>query len=187
MPDLKTELSAAGLATNPLHLRRLLGLGVPMITLANPCHRRPAQWGVIRARAGEDGLYLPGEGDAHVVLPVVMDGDLVDIVAFRPSAPSEWMLRTGLGWALGLHRGLEPYTWGEPAVVRESPLDWMRADCTGLVVLDFAAPERRSLRCIRKIHCTTDRLTRMMTRQLAIDPYLPEIITVPEGAERKAA
>jgi hypothetical protein len=185
--DLQREKIEATLRINLLHLQRLHSLGVSRLTTANLGCRDQAGWGVVRAKPGADGLFLTGEGAPHMLLPVTMDGDLIDLVAFQPSAPSHWMLRTGLGWALGMDRGLEPYTWGDVPTVHETPLDWLRADCTGICVLDWSAPELHSLRGIAKIACATDQLAQTLARQLARDPNLPEIITVPNGTERQAA
>lgn len=187
MAELQAELKAAGLAINLLHLQRLLGLGVKMKTAANLHCRGQAAWGAIRAEAGENGLYLPGKGEPHLVLPVVMDGELIDLVAFRSSNPADWMLRTGLGWSLGMDRGLEPYTWGTPPTLHETPLDWLRADCQGLVILDWSAPEIHSLKGLEEIVCATPGLAATLTRHLTRPQYLPKIVTVPQGTERKAA
>jgi hypothetical protein len=187
MADLQSELQAATCATHVLHLQKLLAVGVKMRTVANLKCRGQAAWGVVNAAAGEDGLFVPGEGVPHLLLPVIMDGELIDLVAIRSSIPSDWMLRTGLGWALGMDRGLEPYTWGDMPTVHETPLDWLRADCTGICVLDWSAPELHSLKGIAKISCATDGVRSTLTRHLTRDPNLPELITVPRGTERKAA
>jgi hypothetical protein len=165
----------------------LRGLGVPFLTAANRRARGQAAWGVAKAKAGEDGLFLLGEGVPHLLLPVIMDGELIDLLAFRSGSPNDWMLRTGLGWALGMDRGLEPYTRGDVPTVHETPLDWLRADCTGLCVLDWSALELHSLKGIAKIACATDALRSTLRRHLTRDPRLPELITVPGGTERKAA
>lgn len=187
MPDLACELTAATLSINALHLRRLHGLGVSRLTAANLKCRGQARWGVVRAGAGEDGLFLPGEGETHLLLPVEMDGALIDLVAFRSSTPSDWILRTGLGWALGMDRGLGPHTWGDPPTVHETPLDWLRADCSGICVLDWSAPELHSLKGLARLACATDGLRSTLRRHLTRDPNLPELFTVSRGTERKAA
>lgn len=187
MADLHRELKQAGCAINILHLQHLLALGVRMRTAANLECRGQAAWGVIRASAGEDGLFIPGEGALHLLLPVIMDGALIDLVAFRSGSPADWMLRTGLGWALGMDRSLEPYTWGDTPTVHETPLDWLRAGCAGLCVLDWSAPELHSLKGIASLACATDGLASTLRRHLTRDPNLPEIFTAPQSAERMAA
>jgi hypothetical protein len=85
--DLTRELIDATLSINVLHLQRLHGLGVSRLTAANLECRGQARWGVVRARAGEDGLFLLGEGDLHLVLPVEMDGALM--------VEADWLRRDG--------------------------------------------------------------------------------------------
>lgn len=187
MADLERELAEAGNAINQLHWRQLRGLGVRLLTAANLRVRGQAAWGVVNVSAGPDGLFVPGDGPPHLLLPVIMDGALIDLVAFRSGSPSDWMLRTGLGWALGMDRGLEPYTWGDTPTVHETPLDWLKADCRGLSILDWSAPELHSLKGIARLACATDGLASTLRRHLTRDPNLPEIFTAPMGAERMAA
>jgi hypothetical protein len=187
MTDLKSELVAATLSTNELHWQLLRGLGVPFLTAANRRVRGQAAWGVAKAKAGEDGLFLIGEGVPHLLLPVIMDGELIDLVAFRSGNPNDWLLRTGLGWALGMDRGLEPYTWDDAPTLVETPLDWLRAECRGICVLDWSASELHSLKGIARLGCASDGLASTLRRHLIRDPNLPEIFTVPQGAGRMAA
>jgi hypothetical protein len=60
-------------------------------------------------------------------------GKIVDLVAWDPEYPRQWVLRTGFADWLGCIRPqfLDP----PPVWVRQSVLSWFRANCEGIVVL----------------------------------------------------
>lgn len=61
-------------------------------------------------------------------------GSIIDIVAWDPQTPRRWARRAGLADWLGL---VEPqYLDPEPTRIWRSVLNWFRADCSGLVVLN---------------------------------------------------
>lgn len=60
-------------------------------------------------------------------------GNIVDLIAWRPKCPARWRLRVGAAtWA-----GSIPPQYCNPDPVRiwRTPLRWLQADCTGLVLL----------------------------------------------------
>jgi hypothetical protein len=64
---------------------------------------------------------------------VISWGAIVDLVAFHPRHPARWALRVGAAEWLGC---CEPQYLDPPPVrIWRLPLDWLRADCTGLVIL----------------------------------------------------
>lgn len=185
--DIGRELAEASEASTPMHYRRLLALGVRSETVAELRGLNGLGWGIARASPGKDGLYEPGEGEQHLVLPIAIDHVVVDLVAFRSATPDVWALRSGLGWALGVERGLERYTWGEPVILYETPLDWLRADKLGLCVLDWTAPELRYLRTLPEIECASERLAAVLRRHLRRDPHFPNItVAASTEAQRRA-
>jgi hypothetical protein len=173
-PDLSAELASAALAIKIMHFRTLERLGVARDTL---CERWRHDWGfgVAPATAGEDELYVPGEGPPHLILPVYDDGELVDLCAFRSADPTRWLLRTGQGWALGLERGLMAHAWGDPVPLAVSPLEWMRQGCVGLCVLDWSAPEVRYLLEVPHLVCSSRDLAAMLRAKLATPVRFPTI------------
>ena len=60
--------------------------------------------GIGLASAGFHGdFWEPEEDGQHVVtVPVIEDGVVIDIVAFRTDVPNRWWIRSGCGKALGL-------------------------------------------------------------------------------------
>lgn len=103
--------------------------------------REHHSFGVVNCAPGEDGLYIPGEGELNLVLPIFESGELVDLCAFQSRNPTDSLLRVGSGWALGLERGLERHTWADAVPLAVSPLDWLRNGAEGLCVVDWDAPE----------------------------------------------
>lgn len=175
--DLAAELGRAQAVTNSatLYRRQMLALGVPSVTLAMLRGVEAWGYGVVRASAGEDGLYLPGDGPPHLILPVIEQGGLIDLVAFRSSEPKNWRLRTGLGWALGLDVGMDRLSQGHPVPVHETPLDWLRAKMAGIVILDWESPDIHGLLAIPRLSCATPELARMLRAALTRPAYLPQI------------
>jgi hypothetical protein len=68
-------------------------------------------------------------------------GALADLIAWDPRAPQSWALRAGDSQWLG------SIPWGEPfpALLRVSPLSWLKADCDGLVLLTRDPVEVRAI------------------------------------------
>jgi hypothetical protein len=141
--DLYAELQQAAFAVRQCHLDRLRSLGVPVTWPSEGTY----PFGVVHCERAGGGLYqpLPGAGALHVILPVVEEGALVDLVAFRSTAPDEWLLRTGNGTALGLERGVGWHTWGQSAHLFGNPLDWMQGAGQGLCVVNWSAPDLAQL------------------------------------------
>jgi hypothetical protein len=63
----------------------------------------------------------------------IAQGDILDLVAFDPELGAQWVLRTGNAEWLGScpPQYLEP----APVALHRSPIDWLRADCRGIVCL----------------------------------------------------
>lgn len=173
--DLTAELRSAGRASTLLHFMQLVGLGVPRATVAE-LRREDWGWGITRAFDVGDGLYCPGDGPLHLILPVLDDGDLIDLVAFRSGNPADWKLRTGQGLALGLERGWERHYWENEVTLSLTPLDWLRNGTDGLCVLDWDAPEISMLASLPGISCQTPRLAAQLRQALTRPQPLPPII-----------
>jgi hypothetical protein len=172
MSYLQSELDTASRALTINHLRALERLGVSRDTICTA-----TRYGCLGVRPVTDagaGLYLPDEdGEPHVIVPVWEDGALVDLCAFRTDNPTAWMLRSGHSWALGLERGLEPHTWGDPVTLADTPLDWLRVG--GLCVLDWQAPEIRFLVGVPSLVCQTPEQASLLRTALTAPVRLPHI------------
>lgn len=174
-PDLEQELSVAARASTLLHFKHLIGLGVPRITLA-ALRLDNWGWGVVNAVDVGDGLYRPGDGLLHLILPVWDGGELIDLVAFRSGDPADWRLRTGLGLALGLQQGWERYYWQDEVTLSLTPLDWLRNGAEGLCIVDWDAPDIAMMSSLPAITCPSrqaaSRLRQALTRPQPLPPIL---------------
>jgi hypothetical protein len=170
------EIRDLSLSASPLLLRRLRALGVSQSTIAQ-MGARHYFGGSTRVIDIDDGLYAPSdEGTPHLVLPVFEDGELVDLVAFSSDQPMAWLLRLGVGWSLGLIDGLERHSWQDEVRLWASPLDWLRADCDGLCILDWSAPEVLELARLPSIRCQDKTLAERLKEALS-RPYRLPVIT----------
>jgi hypothetical protein len=172
-PYLEVELAAAQGRVSFAHLRALERLGVPRSLICDLS--RHGHIGVVLATSSGDGLYQPGEGAPQLVIPVYDEGALVDLCAFRSNDPNGWLLRTGLGWALGVEHGLEPHTWGDPVPLALSPLEWLQQGASGLCVLDWDAPEVRYLVGVPHLVCSDADHAATLRRALSTPVRLPQI------------
>lgn len=177
--DLKAEFEAAVDRVRQSHLDRLQALNVTPAAIAHLNLSGPA-FGVVNADPDRDGLYQPGEGPLHLVMPVHEGGGLVDLVAWRSDDPTRWWLRTGLGWLLNADACIASRWDGDHLTLHATPLDWLRAGEGGAweaggVVLDFDAPDLRALRCFDTITCATDWLAATLRRSLAKPARMPTI------------
>lgn len=193
MRNLERELNAAASAVRQRHLDQIRGLGVSMAFVAE-VGRDHAPFGVTAVEAVGGGLYQPGAGMPHLILPVIEDHVLVDLCAVHSSNPSSWLLRTGNGWALGLKDGLNRWLWyspkgvnrfgevrhqvGRPTHIFSSPIDWLQGAGEGICVLDWSAPEVRHLDVLPEVTCS-DRETALLLEQALRRPArLPKISTM---------
>ncbi len=116
--------------------------GVPLLALADPLALRVAEVVFTAGNRFEFTSYRPADDAvlAAIIPAFDADGDLVDLVAWRPQsgAVGTWLGRASL---LGEDH-LDAPRLGEPLVVHDGVLDWMRAGREGVVVVDSrrAAP-----------------------------------------------
>lgn len=100
--------------------------------------------GVCRAHIEGDRWQPDPDGKPVLVSPVTYETracclDLIDLVCWQPGSPGKWSLRTGYGTALG--ENAIGYAWQteRPLVLNESPMEWLRANGEGAVILDWNA------------------------------------------------
>lgn len=182
--DLAAELAASAQGLRVTHLRALERMGVIRSTLAG--FNRDYQFGVGCVVESSPGLFsFDPDAAPHLLLPVWDHGELIDLVAFRSGNPTGWLLRTGLGWALGVESGLERHTWGDVVPLAVSPLEWLQGGCQGLCILDWAAPEVHYLVGVRHLVCSNEHQAAMLRRALAKPVCFPAISV--QEAHRAAA
>ena len=174
MPDLAGQLQTAAFAVTRFHLRRLNALGVSWETIGElGCEHH--SFGVVRCVPGEGGLYVPGEGELHLVLPIFENGELIDLCAFQSRDHTNWLLRIGCGWALGLEGGFEGHTWADTVPLAVSPLEWLRNGAQGLCVVDWDAPEIFYLTELPHIVCSNEKLAERLLVALTRPQRFPLI------------
>jgi hypothetical protein len=119
--------------------------GVPFTIWGGLRTSLPA-YGFARVITSKSGFYEPSpEGTRCFIQPAVASiseevTEIYDLVAWPIDNPSQWWVRTGLAPVLDHESvdrasltllGEEP----EPLVLHATPLDYLRAGCTGTVVL----------------------------------------------------
>lgn len=191
--NLHFELDLSASFVRQAHLDKLRSLGVPMPFLAQVgCDYAP--FGVANAEPSGMGLYQPGEGVPHLILPVVEDGVLVDLCAVRTADRANWMLRTGHGWALGLEHGLDKWTWhspasisprgelrhqvGKPTLIFPDPIALMQGSGDGICILDWSAAEVRQLDVLAEVICFDTKTALLLEQALRRPARLPQISIV---------
>lgn len=172
--DLLSELFAAAAQVKQVHLDRIRALGVLPATIAGLARTQPP-FGIAQAESVTPGLYQPGHGPVHIVMPVLDGGTLVDLVAWRTARPDRWWLRTGNGWALNPDDLRDHDRWGTVPTLRATPLDWLRTRASGSVVLDWSAHEIGQLRMHDRIECDGRRVADTLRGALTRTVRMPTI------------
>jgi hypothetical protein len=143
MIDLRAEWEAAKAALDPADRARLTPLGV----LARDVDRLV---GAADIRLCGADLYEPDpDGTRCLITPVRVElaltpesvapavycriGQIVDLIGWHPARPDRWALRVGAAEWLGC---IEPqFLEPSPVPTWRTPLAWLQALCTGLVLL----------------------------------------------------
>ena len=149
------DLTAEWLATSSLNSRQrreLEDLGVA----PGAIHRAG---GLGWARVSDIGgrCYAPSDaGDVMVIMPAwagpapsifqaVERPTLFDLIAFRPEEPTLWYYRIGdPGAVLGADNLDLAHAEELPISFATTPLDWLRGDCRGAVLLDLCSEHWRA-------------------------------------------
>lgn len=145
MTDLELLLAYRSVAMPAGGLRRLLAMGVPLDFLLTMLRRY--EIAVSRVSMARSGLFDLDAGEAHLLVAVREDGEIIDICAFKTSAPDEWGLWNGQGWALGHeHYAKARDGLANRVCIFATPMDWLRAGGKGLCVLEWDAVALGALR-----------------------------------------
>lgn len=173
---LETAWSAA---TQDFGARDFVGLvkaGVPKAFLAQSLYR--SLW------LGADDIAIDGgrwsrrfRGERAIVLPIVgaESGELVDLVAFRLETPRSFWSYAGAAPLLGQHSLERAAYFEEPLFVHESPLDWLKAGMTGVVILDWTRYWPGYLAGIPALRFLDDNFARRARDLLSRPLPIPEI------------
>lgn len=213
--NLAAEYSAAVDAVEPRHydaLRNQYGVPYAAIEMAGGfgvARVAPQGSGLYELDGeGEAAVVLPVYADhAPSRMNEVPAALPVDLVAWRPEKPSAWWLRSGEAWLLGAGALLDVQQLeGERAIVRQDnrtmrgtapvpdapalrlfsdPLQWLRSECAGAVVLNWALAAC-DLAAVEHIECESPALRALVRAALSRPPRLP-VLSVASPAEGVAA
>lgn len=172
--DMERLYAAAVANVRQPHLDRMREVGVFPATIARIGASYPP-FGVFTGEVEKSCRFLPGEGQPHVIQPVVDGCELIDLVAWRVGNPARWGLVNGTGWLLNADACLGSRWDAERLTLHATPLDWLRADAVGGVVLDWDAPDLPTLHGFDRIDCGNDMLAGTLRRALTKPVRLPMI------------
>lgn len=124
---LEQEMAAACAAVRQADLDGLRDLGVSINTIAD-MGATYFPFGVTEVEPIGSGLYQPGIGQPHLILPILEENELVDLCAFQGDRPDTWHLRVGAAWCLGS----DPLLSKPEVHLCGRPLDWLRGGGKGI-------------------------------------------------------
>jgi hypothetical protein len=171
--DLRSELAAAESAVRQQHLDHIRALGVAPATVAELGRDFPS-FGVATIEMRRD-TYAPGPGPAAFVHPVVADGAIVDLLAWRSLQPERWWLRLGVAWALGIDN-LTRHDLAEPLRIADTPLNWLRGGARGICIVDYDSPEIRSLQSVDAIEVDNGKFGELLLREISRPARVPRVV-----------
>ena len=156
---------------------RFLAAGVPPLAMVEPDMIVPAvvfphDENPVRF-SFHDELRQPADGVSAFLIAIRDEaGEIIDLAAWRPR---EGWLATwrGIGWALGADQFPHPLdALHDDGVVRvfRSPMDWLRADRRGLVILDYVTARWRLARDGVPVIADDLEHARTLKQALAIKP-----------------
>lgn len=102
--------------------------------------------------------------------------EVIDLVAFRPDTPRSFWSYTGAGMMLGADALDRAQHYSEPLAVHESPLDWLRAGCDGIVILDWKHYWPAYLGGLPALHASNVEFGRALSAKLSAPLQLPQIL-----------
>jgi hypothetical protein len=162
---------------NELQTQWLTSKGVDFEALLKP-------WpiGATRVRF-EDGYFIPDEAGERVITIVCFDSGVpIDIVAWQPKTDQ---LATYLGRAVFLGDEddcFNPATWfgDDDLIVHTSPMDWLRANREGVVVID-QTHAGEILRRVQSVRCSDDEMAATVHRWLSpAEPSTKIFVSAPK-------
>lgn len=101
----------------------------------------PGPIGVAQIETLECGFWQPSENGQLAYIQPALDygpySTIIDLVAWYPSDPAKFWLRTGLATVLGEGSMCLAYAREIPLPIWRKPLRWLRASGWGIVVCDW--------------------------------------------------
>lgn len=137
---LHAEYEQAAWDVGPRTVQLMKCLGVPPDVLYLQA-KEYCTFGVARIETHKSGFYEPFDrGQIAIVqscarCPEPYSPDVIDLVAWLPGNPGQWWVRIGCAPVLDLDEIDRAAFFGTALTVHGTPLDYLRAGCTGTVIL----------------------------------------------------
>jgi hypothetical protein len=191
MIDILEEMGAAIQATSRRDDAVLIAGGVPRSFLYGTAYR----YGVSAILTDRDGGYQPTEsGELAIIIPAIPlvgpedpafpSDDIGDLIAFHLRSPSKWWTRTGAIPVLNPHAIDRAEIMDERLMIHATPLDWLRAEGRGCLLLDRSANLRLLLGGVKSFLVGDARLGAFIEQRMT-KPYPKPSIFV--STQRAAA
>jgi hypothetical protein len=139
-----------------------------------------------------DGFFdFDSEGEVCCVFEV-LDEDAatpIDLCAFQVAHPNCFGTAIGSAALLGLTNVTNPASWsfGKVMPVYRRPIDWLRADCEGVVILNHRTAPAFLSRKLGNLLAEDETHARDLKSLLCTPPVDPKSILFPKSAARRAA
>lgn len=160
-------------AMDELCLDRLKSIGVTGAGIA-----RAGLLGLVRMETDGEHWQPEESGNPALIIPAGVDNsfnNIVDMIALQTSNPDIWWSRTGLSPMLGFENLSRSMFYGTQLTLHANPLEWLKADCEGICLLDWDMYLPVWLSGVQSIYCpdpyTGERLSAALTQNI----FLPEI------------
>ena len=167
------------------HTNRLRALGVQPFEAIADC-----VIGVAKVETMIGDMWQPIESGREFLTVAVREGSATtDIVAFDPRDATRWFLRKRGAWALGfdaIEQARGSFVKSETMLdLHMTPLDWLRADRTGVCVIDWTHEARATLLDCPHIRVFSKRAELALKSVLYRPARVPQIIV--KGERQRAA
>lgn len=177
--DLRQELELAAQRVDNTALRWLQSRGADTKAIADMGRTFPP-FGIANVELSPGAYFQSIEkpaGVGAIIQPVIEDGEIVDLIAWRSLRPDDWRWRRGTGWALGVDNLKNTGGWDGCKSIRlfSTPLEWLCAGGIGSCILNWDAPEIRHFDGFDTIECTEARVAQKLRPILSKPIHIPEI------------
>lgn len=179
--DLYSEMDRACTSVGQRHIDAMIALGITSNAIAQLGRRQPPFGvGQISEIGGGHFEFFPG-GQSRVIMPVMEDGEIIDLIAWQTCTPGKWLWRKGLGNYLGGDLiARSQWTDHHALILVATPLDWLCAAGEAVCILNLKAPsaELERIRFVDEIVVTDAALGRQIAKVMAAPRPIPRITTL---------
>lgn len=179
---LDAEMQKAVSAVSGRHLAAMERLGCRASAIA-AIGAKQAPFGVAKCDMRAKQFFEPTNepfGIDAVLMPVMEEGAVIDLIAWRTLAHDAWLWRNGDGWALGIDEITSPSPWDgfREITLHATPLDWLRAGGAGACILDWSAVSHiQKLALFDTVLCDHPTVQKRLTWILNTPDRKPKIVS----------